>query len=154
MKTTNDFFIKIPETDSICKLNEFEKIDTIEYAKGSYTNDGDIGDIFLDYLQIQTVNLSGKKAEHYFVAPFIETNQGSGIFYYLGFFINDTKEMKISHLDSFFLGDTILIESIIINGNKIKINIKTHSTDQPMVDIPDQDKSFVLKINKKGFVKN
>jgi len=154
MKTSNDFFIKIPETDSICKLTEFEKIDSLEYAKGSYSDEDEIGDVFLDYLQMHPIHLTGKKTVFFFVAPFIVTNQGSGIFYYLGFFTTDTKEMRITHLDSYFLGDTILIESIKITGNRIKISIKVHSEDQAMSDDPDQTKNFELKVNKKGFIKD
>jgi len=154
MKTRNDFIIKIPETDSICKLNEFEKFDTVEFAKGSYTIEEENGDVLFDYLKIHPVKLSTKKTETYFVAPFLVTNQGSGIFYYLGYFIIDTKKMSITHLDSFFLGDTILLESIRISGDEIKIKIKVHSDDQPMTDEPDQNKSIDLKVDKKGFIKD
>ena len=154
IKTSNDFFIKIPATDSICKLTEFEKIDSLEYAKGSYSDEDENGDVFLDYLQMHPIHLSGKKTFHFFVAPFIVTNQGSGIFYYLGFFTTDTKQMKTTHLDSYFLGDTILIESIKITGNRIKISVKVHSEGQAMSDDPDQTKNFELKVNKKGFIKD
>ena len=107
MRTSNDLTIKIPETEMICKLNDFITIDSTEMAKGSYTDGVERGIAVLDYMKITTLNINKSPDQNYFVAPFFVSNQGTGVFYYLGLFSINSKELSVNHIDSYLLGDRI-----------------------------------------------
>jgi len=151
MKTSNDLTIKVPETEMICKINDFITIDSTEMAKGSYTDGVEKGIVVLDYMKIITPNISKSKDRNYIVAPFFVSNQGTGVFYYLGLFVENTKEMTVNHIDSFFLGDRIKISSITFDGNKIQIKFKTHSEIQSMAEEPAEEKNIKIRVTEKGF---
>lgn len=153
MKTSNKFILNIPETSSHSELSEFQKINSNEYVKGTYTDGYERGNVFLDYLKINSINLTESKTLFYFVAPFIVSNQGSGSFNYLGLFVQDSKKMTIKHLDSFFLGDRIIIEKINPIMDEVSILIKEHSQKQVMAESPNKSKTIQLKTRTTGFVK-
>ncbi len=154
MKTPHDLIIHIPETAMTSKINDFTTIDSTEMAKGNYTDGVERGIVVLDYMKIVTLNISKSKDHNYFVAPFFVSNQGTGVFYYLGLFAEDTKEMTVDHIDSYFLGDRINISSINSDRNKIQIKFMDHSVKQSMAEEPNDRKNITIKVTTKGFSKN
>ncbi|NOX64735.1 MAG: hypothetical protein GXO85_02795, partial [Chlorobi bacterium] len=153
MKTSNDLTIKVPETEMICKINDFITIDSTEMAKGSYTDGVERGIVVLDYMKITTLNIGKSKDQIYFAAPFFVSNQGTGIFYYLGLFVQNTQKMIVDHIDSYFLGDRIKISTIDSEENDIQIKFKTHSEIQSMAEEPAEEKNIKIRVTEKGLVK-
>ena len=80
--TTNQFYIKIPDSDKECKISEIIDSDSSRYAKGYYVNGDENGEIFIDNREIITLNKSTDNVA-YLVIPFSISNQGSGTFNYL-----------------------------------------------------------------------
>jgi len=149
-KTSNDLIIKIPEINADCKIIEIIDIDSTHIAKGNYAKDEEKGIVFIDYLKILALNESLEDLI-YFVIPFTVSNQGSGVFNYIGLFELNTKEAKIKHSNSKFLGDRIKLESVKYDGNKlIQVQIKVHSKEQSMSASPSETKeiSFIIEKNK------
>ncbi|VAX17316.1 FIG01202709: hypothetical protein [hydrothermal vent metagenome] len=151
MKTPNDLIIHIPESKMICKLDDFIMIDSTEMVKGSYTDGVERGIVVLDYMKITTLNISKSPDQNYFVVPFFVSNQGTGVFYYLGLFVRNNSKMTIDHIDSYFLGDRIKISSINSDGNKIQIRLMDHSMKQSMAEEPNEEKNIKIRVTEKGF---
>jgi len=152
MKTANDLMVNVPETGSTCKLTELAGAGALKVAKGSYTAGEERGVVVLDYLKITTVNLADPMSQLYFVAPFAVSNQGSGVFYYMGVFAQDVENMSIKHVDSFFLGDRVVVEKVEALGDEVQIEIKVHSEDQAMAEAPADRNQLKIKVGRQGFI--
>ncbi len=154
IKTSNDLIINIPETNLSTKIKNFVLIDLIyEMGQGTYSDGTEKGIVLLDYVKIRIAHISNSKNNIYFVIPFIVSNQGSGAFYYLGLFEQKINELKITHLDSYFLGDRIKINNIKVGENKIDVKYKTHSPEQSMSETPTKSKSVTIETTINGFKK-
>ncbi|WP_109098556.1 hypothetical protein [Aquimarina sp. AU58] len=150
LKTSNDWIIKIPETNAKCKISEVD-IDSLHVAKGVYVDGEGRGEVIVDYLKITTFNQSSKN-ELYFVVPFKVSNQGSGIFNYIGMFVLNYEDKIIKQIDSHFLGDRIIIDSLEYNGNDtLQIQFKAHSERQSFSEIPVERKELKINVSKNGF---
>lgn len=155
LKTSDDLIINVPETNLSAKIADFVPVDLIfEMAQGNYSDGVEKGSILLDYVKIRIAKITNSKGNIYYVIPFIVSNQGSGVFYYLGLFEQKINEPKITHLDSYFLGDRINIYSINTEENIVEINFKTHSNKQNMAEEPNEDKNIKIKVTVNGFWKD
>jgi hypothetical protein len=115
IRTLEDFIVFLPEQDSTpiaVPLNEIKKQEMQRWATGQYSFGEERGSISLDFDTIRTINADIKDNQIIFAAPFSVSNQGSGVFFYLGLFSQDTKRHTIKHIDSIFIGDRINIVSI------------------------------------------
>jgi hypothetical protein len=153
MKTANDLMVNVPETGSTCKLTELADIGGLKVAKGSYMAGEERGVVMLDYMKITTVNLPDPMFQIYFVVPFAVSNQGSGVFFYLGVFVQDVENMSIKHVDSFFMGDRVVVENISSLGNEVQVEIKVHSEDQAMAEAPAGRNELKIKVGRQGFIR-
>ncbi|MBI9092231.1 MAG: hypothetical protein JEZ12_23710 [Desulfobacterium sp.] len=153
MRTANDLMVNVPETGSTCKLTDLAETGRLKVAKGSYTAGEERGVVMLDYMKITTVNLADSMSQIYFVAPFAVSNQGSGVFYYMGVFVQDVENMSITHVDSFFLGDRVVVENISSLCNEVHVEIKAHSEDQAMAETPADRIELKIKVGLKGFIR-
>ena len=150
LKTSNNFYINIPETEAICEISEIICFDSIYYLRGSYIIGDEKGEVIVDNNKIIALNLSIDNKE-YFVIPFLVSNQGSGIFKYIGLFVVDYNAKTISQIDTYLLGDRIILNTIDYDANSIlEIKLKTHSQDQGMNEVPNNIKHFKLKVDKEG----
>ncbi len=153
MKTAKDLMVNVPETGSTCKLTDLADTGGLKVAKGSYTAGEERGVVMLDYMKITTVILVDSMSQIYFVAPFAVSNQGSGIFYYIGVFVQDVENMSIIHVDSFFMGDRVVVENISSLGNEVYVEIKAHSEDQAMAETPADRNELKIKVGLQGFIR-
>ncbi len=153
MKTANDFMVNVPETGSTCKLVDLADMGSQKVAKGSYTAGEERGMVMLDYMNITTVNLADPMSQIYFVAPFAVSNQGSGVFYYMGLFAQDVEKMSIKHVDSFFMGDRVVVENIRSLGREVQVEIKVHSDGQAMAAAPADRQELEIKVGQEGFIR-
>jgi len=144
LNSPNDFYVKIPETNTECKITEL--IDSLRYAKGFYMVGEEKGEVIIDNLRITALNQLTKDIR-YLAIPFLISNQGSGLFKYLGTFKLDYANKTIHQIDSYFLGDRVKINSIIFDGNdKLQVDLNIHSVDQAMSEVPSEFKVLQFKV--------
>lgn len=145
LKTSNAFYVKVPETKAKCEMTELITSDSTIYTKGHYVVGDERGEVIIDNLNTVSLNKTTENGV-YLVIPFTVSNQGSGLFVYLGTFMLDYQDKTITHIDSYFLGDRIKINSIKYDGNEnIQIKFNTHSKGQAMSEVPSHLK--VLELN-------
>ncbi|WP_233900316.1 hypothetical protein [Tenacibaculum piscium] len=148
LNTSNSFYIQIPDTNIKCEINEF---DSLRFAKGNYTQGDEKGTVFIDNIEIITLNKSPENIS-YIMIPFSISNQGSGYFKYLGMFKIDYNSKDISQIDEYFLGDRVIINSIKYDGNdELKVILKVHSKNQPMSEAPSMLQELNLKVSQWKF---
>lgn len=152
IKTANDLMVNVPETGATCNLTDLADLEALKVAKGSYTAGEERGIVMLDYMKITTVNIADPRSQIYFVAPFAVSNQGSGVFYYMGLFAQDVENMSIRHVDSFFMGDRVVVENISSLGNEVRVDINVHSEAQAMAEAPAKRKELKLNVGQQGFI--
>lgn len=82
------------------------------------------------------------------VSILVGSTGGTGSFYYLAASLNQNGHMV--PVDTTFLGDRVIIDSLEILNGKIHIVYFTHAPDQPMAEQPKQrvEKTFILENNK------
>ncbi|MEZ8289681.1 hypothetical protein [Vibrio sp. 10N.237.312.B06] len=109
LKTTNPWTIKVPETNAYAFINEVDGPRSIAF--GRYDSGVERGVVTVDTNNLSSVTL-GKAS--FFVAPMWVSNQGSGVFYYLGLFKHDQHRSRVVLVDQFFLGDRVRIQTLEI----------------------------------------
>ncbi|MCU8020258.1 MULTISPECIES: hypothetical protein [unclassified Shewanella] len=169
LNTANPVEITLPEGGKSVALTHFIKIKQTEFAMGDY-QDGEIkGRALLDYLRITPLNFDPalepdtqsdapiqddpKMQTMPFVAPFIVTTQGSGVFWYLGLFNLDFKHNSLKHLGSVMLGDRIEVDSIepvypFEAPFKIAVTYRDRASDQPMSESPEIVKTIEMIVSE------
>ena len=146
LKTANQFYIKIPETNKECKITEIIESDSLLYAKGSYVNGEERGEVYIDNREILALNQTTEDIA-YLVIPFSISNQGSGTFKYLGLFELNYKVKTINQIDSYFLGDRVKINSMKYDDTeKLQVELKIHSNNQGMSEAPSALKLLKFKV--------
>ena len=108
MQTSHEkyYIVRVPETS----VNVMLQKDVAAHYKEDYERGIVLGDFSkIQYCQESTI------------LPFLVSNQGSGIFYYLGLF-QGNKLYK-----NFFIGDRVKIERIILKNNNIVVQYKTRA---------------------------
>lgn len=109
LKTTNPWTIKVPETNAYAFINEVDEPRTIAF--GRYDSGVERGVVTVDTNNLSAVTL-GKAS--FFVAPMWVSNQGCGVFYYLGLFKHDQQRSRVVLVDQLFLGDRVQIQTLEI----------------------------------------
>ena len=152
IKTADDLVINIPISDTpptsaAVRLTSLADFGTAQgVAQGDYVAGEERGRVIFDYMKIMAVNLGVPSERIYFVAPFSVSNQGSGVFYYIGLFVQDIKKMNIRHLDSHYIGDRIKVTNINNFDEQITVSFITRSADTSYTDKPDQSQFLTLTI--------
>ncbi|BDU50405.1 hypothetical protein [Haliovirga abyssi] len=150
LDTTNDFYVKVPELKINCKITQVIDSDSLYYAKGKFSVGYEKGKVFISNREIVTLNNSTSNI-NYLVIPFSVSNQGSGLFKYIGLFKLNNKAKTINHIDSYFLGDRVKIDSIEYDGaNNIQVKIKIHTKNQAMSEAPSELKLLEFKVRDGG----
>lgn len=148
INTSNQLIVNVPESlKDQCVIDELIELDSLGYAKGTTTiiNTGEKITVNFDYKNIVAINHSDKSVFR-FVAPFTVSGSGTGNFKYIGLFELNRKTNDIKHSDTKFLGDRIIIENLVYDGNEtLNIIIKTHGKEQSFSETPKVTK--VLKLN-------
>jgi len=98
------FIIKVPETSAYVTLKQ--------KGESHYINGYERGVVVADFIKI-------KHYKDVTLLPFIVSNQGSGIFYYIAVFKND------KHIISFFVGDRVDIKKIMLKNDMVVIKFYT-----------------------------
>ncbi len=124
---TDGLKINVPETNTVAILNDAATFENTVYFKGDYPRQfsADIiekGSVFYDSRKIAIISkVEAHHSRFYYATTFIVSNQGSGLFTYVGLFVYDKALQKSTHLDSYLLGDRI--KEVTINDDIQAINI-------------------------------
>lgn len=149
INTSNQLIINIPESlKEQCIINELIEVDSLGYAKGTQTNEetGEKITVIFDYNNIVAINHSDKSVFR-FISPFTVSGSGTGNFKYIGLFELNNKTNNINHSDSKFIGDRIVIEKLVYDGNEtLDVIIKTHGKEQPFSEAPKVTKTLKFNI--------
>lgn len=156
MKTNQAWLIEVPETEAKAALTGFSADSDNYLVSGDYSYQEERGTVELDYSKITPLPVGDASQYMTFVAPFSVSNQGSGLFWYLGMFRLDINRARVAQLDTLFLGDRIKIQSLSTDepfdvSSAVKITFLNHGENQSMSEIPQKMTEKVIKVSKAGF---
>nr|WP_216613712.1 hypothetical protein [Vibrio mediterranei] len=139
VKVANPWTIQVPETSAFSLLTDID-VDK-QVAAGSYDDGMERGNVYLLY-QFKQLMFENNKL-HFAVVPFAVSNQGSGVFYYLGLFNWDESRQRVILTDAKLAGDRVDIESLDLSGQDATLMFKSHGPEQSMTDTPTKENSLV-----------
>jgi len=156
LKTDQAWLIEVPETEAKAALTKLSADSDNYLASGDYSYQEERGTVELDYSKITPLPVGDASQNMIFVAPFFVSNQGSGLFWYLGMFQLDIDSARVAQLDSLFLGDRIKIQSLSTDepfdvSSAIKIKFLQHGENQSMSEVQQQLTEKIIKVSKAGF---
>ncbi|MBY6195612.1 hypothetical protein [Vibrio hangzhouensis] len=133
LKVANPWTIQVPETSAFSLLTDIDAEKQV--AAGSYDDGMVRGSVYLlyGYKQLVYENNDLKAA----LVPFAVSNQGSGVFYYLGVFKWDEARQRVILVDAKLAGDRIDIQSLTLNGSQVEFQYKSHGPAQSMSESPN-----------------
>ncbi|MFT7681073.1 MAG: hypothetical protein ACI935_000517 [Moritella dasanensis] len=158
MKTSSDLIIKLPDSDSNSDTSTDKSTGVIltsiidlgtpqGKAQGNYQVDEERGEVLLDYMFINVLGSMTAENKMYFVAPFTVSNQGSGVFTYVGLFEQDIDNQTIQHLDSYFIGDRIKINEMRLWDSKVELSFNQHGEQQAYAEVPTETVHLTLGVD-------
>ncbi|GIC80420.1 hypothetical protein FMO003_07010 [Moritella sp. F3] len=148
MKTSSDFIINLPDTGDSVKLTSIIDLGTPHgKAQGNYQVGEERGEVLLDYMHINPLGQITADNRIYFVAPFTVSNQGSGVFTYVGLFEQDIDNQTIQHLDSYFIGDRIKLNEMRLWDSKIELSFNQHGEQQAYAEVPTETVHLTLGVD-------
>ncbi|MEG2069844.1 MAG: hypothetical protein RR034_00515 [Bacteroidales bacterium] len=153
LDTPHPFTVNVPDTKVQCILSKAEQIENGHILHGEYTNGDEKGEITLVLKRGELSVLGDQNDADYFVAPFEVSNQGSGIFTYIGLFSLNLETKTVKQIASYFLGDRITLENVSTENNIAEIDMKVHGPKQAMAEDPTEKKTIILHITPEGFTK-
>ncbi|ROP22278.1 hypothetical protein [Vibrio crassostreae] len=144
LKTTNPWTIKVPENNAYAFINEIDAPKAIAF--GRYDSGVERGVVTVDTKSLSAVTLGNAS---FFVAPMWISNQGSGVFYYLGLFKHDQQRSRVVLVDQLFLGDRVQIQTLDVaeqpdsqSQKKLTgegfIGFTQHSAEQSFAEPPSE----------------
>lgn len=158
METSSDFIINLPDSDSNSDTSTDKSTGVIltsiiglgtpnGKAQGNYQIDEERGEVLLDYMFINVLGPMTADNKMYFVAPFSVSNQGSGVFTYVGLFEQDIDNLTIKHLDSYFIGDRIKLNEMRLWDSKIELSFNQHGEQQANAEVPTETVHLTLGVD-------
>ncbi|QSX39803.1 hypothetical protein [Shewanella cyperi] len=124
--------LQLPESELLLTLSERTTWDGRNFLQGDFTQDEVRGRAILDCSQ--TLVLEGE-ARGLRLATFAVNYQGTGLFWYLGLF-RDNSAGTVEHLASAFLGDRIKVQQLSQQDDRLGVELLRHGEQQAMADEP------------------
>ncbi|CAQ79352.1 putative exported protein [Aliivibrio salmonicida LFI1238] len=151
-----DWQIQLPDSEAKAPLTDLREYDDLHLATGKYQDGDEHGLVSLDYYNITPLHLGNIDDEMVFSAPFSVSNQGSGIFWYLGLFKLNTNTGEIGQIDTFFLGDRIKLEELKPEEpfdvtSSLHVIYFKHSPQQSMAEAPNEKVEQFIKVSIEAF---
>lgn len=157
----NPVTIEYPENGRPVSLDKVEKIEDIVYLRGHYEvllspekEDKEAvyerGSVYLNMSKMTLLTFN-RQGITYFSAPFIINTAGNGVNVYVGLFSYDFNTHQARHLGDELLGErirevSILAEAERLDAGVIRIDFKSHSTDQTFTDYPTYPSEISLEL--------
>lgn len=114
-----------------------------DYPMGKFTIEGSATEGTLAALDNFTTSFENNVR----AVPMV-VKQGGGEFYYLAILSGENME----HIASLPIGDRIIIQKVIREGDKISVNYLVHAKEEAMTDIPSVDTTAIINIATKEIV--
>jgi len=158
IETSSDFIINLPDSDSNSDKSNDKSAGVIltsiiglgtpnGKAQGNYQVGEERGEVLLDYMFINVLGPMTTDNKMYFVAPFSVSNQGSGLFTYVGLFEQDLDNYTIQHLDSYFIGDRIKLNEMRLWDSNIELSFNQHGELQAYAEVPTETVHLTLGVD-------
>ncbi|MBB1314343.1 hypothetical protein [Aliivibrio sp. SR45-2] len=148
--------IQLPDSEAKAPLTDLREYDDVHLATGKYQDGDEHGLVSLDYYNITPLHLGNIGYEMVFSAPFSVSNQGSGIFWYLGLFNLNTNTGEIEQIDTFFLGDRIKVNELKTDEpfdvtSSLYVSYFKHDQKQSMAEKPSEKVEQRIRVSIEGF---
>lgn len=158
LQTKQYWQIQLPDSTAKAPLTELKESNGIHLATGRYQDGDEYGVVSVEYDKITPLNLGKKSGEMVFTAPFAVSNQGSGIFWYLGLFQLNTSTAVIKQIDTIFLGDRIIIKGLQPDEpfdvtSSVQVTFYHYGPKQSMAETPSELVEQHIKVSMAGFAK-
>ncbi|QYK00576.1 hypothetical protein [Shewanella psychrotolerans] len=155
-QTDNLWEIDLPESDTKVALTKVTTIGERHLATGQYRNGAEHGVVGVDFYKIIPLNLPSSDNEMVFIVPFSVSNQGSGVFWYLGLFLLNSDTAEIKQTDTTFIGDRIQIQTLHIDEpfdvtSSIVVSYLQRGQSQSMVEPPKELIEKRIRVSAQGF---
>ncbi len=145
LDANNPWTIQIPQSHA------FSLLDTVDESSqaivGQYDSGVERGKVFVFYRHLQAIGKDYADPKG-FVAPFMVSNQGSGLFYYLGLFRWDSQKSRVVLSDSVLLGDRIDLNGVVNIDGKLSVQFKRHSEKQAMAEDPTVSTTLDVQVER------
>lgn len=156
VETDNQWRITLPhsyqaQSQVAVTLTDIRQDSVPPVAIGNYRDGEEVGQVAVDYSKITPLNLSNRDDQMVFVVPFTVSNQGSGVFYYLGLFNLNTKQWRMEQLDTLFIGDRVVIESLATDepfdvSSRLSLRYLEHGEGQSMAERANKTVDQFIKV--------
>ncbi|MCW8349099.1 hypothetical protein MD535_24220 [Vibrio sp. ZSDZ65] len=143
LSTPNPWTLQVPETSAFSLLTDIDQVKQV--ASGRYDNGMERGHVYLLYQFKQEQMEQGVLSK--VIVPFAVSNQGSGVFYYLGLFDWDTARQRIILVDSVLLGDRVQVSKVEWK-HPIEVRFKQHAAGQAMSESPQKEVTLTCETAK------
>ncbi|GMQ48152.1 hypothetical protein [Vibrio sp. 10N] len=138
LKVANPWTIQVPETSAFTLLTDIDQDKQV--AAGSYDDGMERGSVYLLYAYQQAIY--SDKTLSAVVIPFAVSNQGSGVFYYLGLFKWDSTRQRVILADAKLAGDRIDIIDLQRSEDRMTLSFNKHGKAQSMAEEPAEQDSL------------
>ncbi|MGR5080101.1 hypothetical protein [Photobacterium swingsii] len=149
--------IELPDSSKKVPLTEMKDFNGQHLAVGYYQQGDERGVVSVDYTRMAVLNFTFVEDEMMFAVPFSVSSQGSGVFWYLGLYHMNTKYGDIKQIDTFFVGDRVVINTMQTDEpfdvtSSIQLTYLAHGPSQSMAESPNKHIEKLIKVTPKGFV--
>ncbi len=148
--------IQVPEVGARVRLGERIRLGEGEGLRGRYVRRLDPGvvergSVVLEAGRIAILGHRGDEAAApiLFAVPFFISNQGTGLFAYVGLFAYDVSTGEIRHLDSRFLGDRVRRIELVGGPGRVRVSFLRHAPGQSMADEPVERKVILIGVDRR-----
>lgn len=150
--------IELPDSGLKVPLTEPKNGNGQHFALGRYQQGEERGVVHVDYPRITVLNFTFVEDEMMFAVPFSVSNQGSGVFWYLGLFQMNTRHGDIKQLDTLWVGDRVVITALNTDEpfdvtSSLQLSYLKHSAKHSMAEKPVEVIKTLLEVTPTGFVK-
>ncbi|MCK6264023.1 hypothetical protein KP803_12150 [Vibrio sp. ZSDE26] len=152
VNSSNPLTIQVPETNAFAFVNYLNEKN--QKAIGQYDDGKTRGNILIDVELLRSFPLA---KEPLFIAPFVVSNQGTGVFHYLALFRYDAMRDRMILADYAFLGDRIKVEALTIVAQLEDDLAEGVTTKEQLIAIelltrePDQAMATAAKLETQNF---
>ena len=158
LQTKQYWQIQLPDSTAKAALTELKESNGVHLATGKYQDGDEYGVVSVEYDKITPLNLGNTGDEMVFTAPFAVSNQGSGIFWYLGLFQLNTSTAVIKQIDTIFIGDRIIIKALQPDEpfdvtSSVQVTYYHYGPKQSMAETPSELVEQHIKVSMAGFAK-
>jgi len=144
-RVLNPITIPVPSTPSVALMETWD--DQKRWVLGQYDTGRERGSVALDTQSLILLKDIGQ--DHVYASVVRISNQGTGVFNYLAIIKHDELRDRMVMVASELLGDRIQVESIVQNGNSLKVTLLSHTNNMSFADAATESRSILFFITEK-----